>query len=204
MALYRMVFVGLSPLLTHNPAAMQTTGRGGKGRQIPTAEQEAEAGCYRTADGLFAAPGIAFRNSILEAAPQWRAGRLYMSAVLAHITVVEDLVPLYRRDGSPVGSYEIDMRRAIVQGQGIIRARPKFVDWAGFFTVDYDEALVTDLTRLRDIANDAGGRIGVGDYRPKRRGWFGRFAIVEAFGIAAPVREIPQAKELVAIARKAA
>jgi hypothetical protein len=205
MALYRLVFVGTSPLMTHNPAVMQTQRRG-KGKEIPSPEDEAEAGTYRLADGSCGIPGVAFRDGIVKAGAAWRQprGRSMMGTLLEHIHIEEDLVPLATVDGSPVTSYEIDVRRAVVQKQGILRARPKFREWGGHFTIEYDEALITNPEILRDIAADAGTRIGVGDYRGGgRKGWFGRHAIVHAFGVVSEVRQIPTAEALIVRARAA-
>lgn len=206
MALYRMVFVGLSPLLTHNPASMQKTRASAKGSNIPEPEVEAEAGTYRLEDGTCAIMGIGFRNGLIAAAGAWKKprGRGSMASDLAHVVVREELIPLYRADGSIITDYEIDRRRAVVQKNGIVRARPKYKDWGGFFTVEYDEALVANPQILVDICNDSGNRMGIGDYRPAKKGWFGRYAIIEAFGIASEARKIPEAKDLVKIARKAA
>ena len=63
MALFRVVFIGISPLMTHNPASMQTQRRG-KGKEIPSPEVEAEAGTYRLEDGSCGIPGIAFRCQV--------------------------------------------------------------------------------------------------------------------------------------------
>jgi hypothetical protein len=205
MGLYRLVFVGISPLLSHNPASMQTQRRG-KGKEIPSAEDEAEAGTYRLEDGSCGLPGIAFRNGIVQAGAAWRQprGRASMAPLLEHIDVEETLIPLCTADGSPVTSYEIDVRRAMVQRQGILRARPKFREWGGFYTVSYDEALISDPAILRDIAADAGTRIGVGDFRGGgKKGSFGRHAIVSGFGVLAEARTVPAAEALIARARAA-
>jgi hypothetical protein len=205
MALYRLVFVGISPLMTHNPASMQTQRRG-KGKEIPSPEDEAEAGTYRLEDGTCGIPGIAFRNGIVQAGAAWRQprGRASMAPLLEHIDIEETLVPLSTVDGSPITSFEIDRRRAMVQKAGILRARPKFREWGGHFTVIYDEALISDPAILRDIASDAGSRIGGGDFRGGgKKGSFGRHAIVHGFGVLAEVRTIPAAEALIARARAA-
>ena len=205
MALYRLVFIGISPLMTHNPASMQTQRRG-KGKEIPSPADEAEAGTYRLEDGSCGIPGIAFRNGIVQAGSAWRQprGRASMAPLLEHIDVEETLIPLCAADGSPVTSYEIDIRRAMVQRQGILRARPKFWDWGGHYAIVYDEALISDPEILRNIAADAGTRIGVGDFRGGgKKGSFGRHAIVEGFSVASEVRQIPSAEALIARARAA-
>jgi hypothetical protein len=174
-----IVVRGRTPLLTHNPQSMGTAPEAGRGSRIPEAEVEAEAGCYRMEDGSLAIKGEAFRGSILGAAGAWKVKRATMKSRLSHIVVIEDLVQLVdSNDGKPLTSYIIDSRRAIIMGKGIVRRRPRFDRWGAQFTVEYDPVLVAEPKLIVDICADAGGRIGVGDFRPARNGWFGRYDIV--------------------------
>src|SRR5262245_3901746 len=167
-------------LLTHNPSSMGVEIGPGKGSRIPEPEVEAEAGVYRDEDGVCCLKGEAFRGSLLGAAPAWKAkAKKTMKSLLSHIVVVEELVPLMRRDGSLIKDYVIDRRRAIVQRQGIIRSRPRFDEWSCEFTFEYDPQLISDPKLIVDILQDGGNRIGVGDYRPSRNGPFGRFVVRE-------------------------
>jgi hypothetical protein len=140
-------------------------------------EIEAEAGVYRLPDGSCAIRGEAFRASLLAAAGAWRMKKSTARTRLAHVVVIEDLIQLCRKDNTPITDYAIDARRAIIQRQGIIRCRPRFDEWSATFTFEYDQVLVPDPKLIVDIAADAGGRIGVGDYRPSKNGWFGRYRV---------------------------
>jgi len=173
----RIIVDGKSPLLTHNPESMGIAADAMKGGRIPAPDVEAEAGCYRLADGTCALKGESFRAAALGAAGAWKMKKSSARSRLAHIIVVEELVPLLRLDGTPISDYVIDKRRAIVQRQGIVRCRPRFDEWSAVFTFEYDSMLVPEPKLIVDILQDAGGRIGVGDYRPARNGWFGRFNV---------------------------
>ena len=169
---------GRTPLLTHNPQSMAVVHGPSKQSRIPDPQDEAEAGCYRRDDGALCIKGDSFRGSLLLAAGAWKTkGKATMKSRLAHIVVTEELIPIKHKDGALATSYEIDRRRVMVQKNGIIRSRPKFIDWSCGFTIEYDPAIVTDPKIICDIFNDAGGRIGVGDFRPGKNGWFGRFAV---------------------------
>lgn len=173
-----IVVDGIKPLLTHNPESMGVEKGPGKGSRIPEAEIEAEAGVYRLPDGTCGIKGDAFRGSGLTAAAAWKAkGKRTMKSLLSHITVVEDLIPLMHADDTPIKDYVIDKRRAIIQRNGIIRCRPCFPEWSARFTIEYDPELIPDPKIIADILQDAGNRIGVGDFRPGRNGPFGRFRV---------------------------
>lgn len=170
---------GITPLLTHNPESMGTGTEAKRGSRVPEAEAEAEAGCYRNEDGVCCIKGDAPRGALLAAGGAWKGkNRTTMKSVLAHVVVVEQLLPLYRKSGEPIRDYVIDARRAIVQRQGIIRRRPRFDEWRTSFTVEFDPVLIRDPKMIVDIAADAGNRIGVCDFRPQKNGPFGRFRIL--------------------------
>lgn len=195
MALLQMRVKGTYALLTHNPMSMLANNDNGEAKKgarvIPTPEVEAEGGLYRLEDGGFALPGFAFRNSILAAAMKWKKPKSRVSLIydMASLMVLEELVPLINDDGSRISSYQIHTMRAVIQGNGILRSRPKFPQWGAQFTIEYDEELGVSPDLIRDIATDAGKRIGVGDYRPQKikglPGPFGRYAVVSAENIAA-------------------
>jgi hypothetical protein len=172
--------VSIKPLLTHNPESMGSGAGAKKGSRVPDADVEAEAGTYRLSDGTCAIKGECFRGAILLAASAWKGPRRSsMAGELAHIVIAEELIPLVHYDGKPIKDYAIDARRAIVQKQGIIRHRPRFDEWACEFTIEYDPLLIRNPKLIVDILQDAGNRIGVGDYRPARKGFFGRFLVKE-------------------------
>jgi hypothetical protein len=169
---------GIKPLMTHNPQSMGGSSGPVRGSRVPAPEVEAEAGTYRMEDGVCAIKGESFRAALLNAASAWRIKRGTAKRMVAHIVVVEEMLPLYRRDGSPIRDYVIDSRRAIVQGQGIIRNRPKFDEWSCEFTIEFEPLLIDNNPQLLvDILADGGNRFGVGDYRPEHNGYFGRFRI---------------------------
>jgi hypothetical protein len=59
----------------------------------------------------------------------------------------------------------------------VLRHRPKFYDWELSFKAQLNTAIV-GINLLRKIVDDAGVKCGLGDYRPNRKGPFGRFVVV--------------------------
>src|SRR5215467_10467054 len=86
--------VGIKPLLTHNPESMGASSGAKRGSRVPEAEDEAEAGVYRLADGSCGIKGEAFRAAIVKAAAAWKSKRSSMKSQLTHITTIEELVML--------------------------------------------------------------------------------------------------------------
>lgn len=56
--------------------------------------------------------------------------------------------------------------------------RPRVDEWRCTFTVDVDTSMFPP-NLIRSVIDDAGKKIGLGDYRPARKGPFGRFVVVK-------------------------
>jgi hypothetical protein len=55
--------------------------------------------------------------------------------------------------------------------------RPRIFEWETMFTVKFDETI--DITKLEELVKVAGRQIGLGDWRPAKKGRFGRFVITK-------------------------
>jgi len=175
---YRFKILGVTPLLMHAPTAMGSNGSSPKRKEVPPPEEEAERGAYRTPEGYLCFPAIAFRNAALKVAGQYRSGKKSYKSLLAHIRTADEFVIMrHPETWEPLTSYAIDTRRAVVQGQGVIRARPRLDAWAcEVGLLGDDEIGVRDMDKvLLQFLNEAGGTIGVGDFRLEKGGWFGLF-----------------------------
>lgn len=181
MKVIKVKVTGLSALLCHNPAGMQSGAIKGVGaKKIPTPEEEAKAGLYIAADGNFYIHGESFRSSVIgrggSASGRKIGKRSAISCVSAGFFILtEQAVLLDPKTMKPLRTYEIDSRRAVIQGNGVVRSRPKFPDWATVFTAEVDEDFVT-VQIVMELLNIAGKVSGVGDFRPQCKGMFGRYA----------------------------
>jgi hypothetical protein len=63
-------------------------------------------------------------------------------------------------------------------GGRILAYRPMFEDWKLAFEVELDTSII-NAKLLRQIVDDAGKRIGLGDFRPSTKGPFGRFVVTK-------------------------
>lgn len=74
--------------------------------------------------------------------------------------------------------WKVDTRAVRIPATGgrILAHRPMFDDWALSFTLDLDTTIMGEKL-LRQIIDDAGKRVGIGDFRPATKGPFGRFVV---------------------------
>ena len=93
--------------------------------------------------------------------------------------MVDDLVCLLiYTDGKPLTEWEVDSRSVVIPSTGgrIMAHRPRVDAWNATFTLDLDTTMFTP-NLVRSVVDDAGKKIGLGDYRPARKGPFGRFVV---------------------------
>jgi hypothetical protein len=176
---------GVTPLLMHNPRGMMMSSDSAapsKSKKIPGAVEEAEIGAYRTPEGYLGFPSIGVRNCTITAAGAFKHKTRSWKTFVSHIQIEPaDLLVLTDTKGSPLTEYEVDVRRTVIKGRGaILRARPLVKEWRTNFTFIVDVTMLpTDDPRglIKTFLLEAGSRIGIGDYRPEKTGWFGRFTV---------------------------
>lgn len=74
--------------------------------------------------------------------------------------------------------WTVDTRAVVIPSTKgrILAHRPRFDDWALEFTATIDTSII-GAKLMRQIIDDAGNRVGLGDFRPARKGPFGRFRV---------------------------
>jgi hypothetical protein len=74
--------------------------------------------------------------------------------------------------------WRVDTRAVVIPSTKgrILAHRPIFDDWSLEFSLDLDTSILGPKL-LRSIIDDAGKRIGLGDFRPARKGPYGRFSV---------------------------
>lgn len=175
--------VGLTPLLMNNAASQLGADRARSRRKsVFVPEEEAEKAAYRDSQGYLVFPTAGIRSSILKAASQLKAegirGRKSLAQVLSGVLFPVEEFVWVTRDGKPLKEYAVDIRRAVVQRQGVLKARARVdLPWEirAVFALDLDRVTPGFLESIEEAANIAGRSVGIGDYRPERRGTFGRF-----------------------------
>jgi hypothetical protein len=74
--------------------------------------------------------------------------------------------------------WKVDTRAVRIPSTGgrILAHRPMFDDWALEFEVDLDTVILGEKL-FRSIVDDAGKRVGLGDFRPATKGPYGRYVV---------------------------
>jgi hypothetical protein len=166
--------MGTADILFHawNCEAVEEKGKAAKGSKAKKTD-DLESYVYRTEEGNLAIPGSYLRGAIVNAAkfrqdprsPRKSAMDLFKAGVVA-------LTPL-ASFGVSEWDY-VSKMRVTVQRAGITRSRPALrTGWKATFIMQVLLPEYISDTLLKEVLEDAGRLVGVGDFRPT----YGRFSV---------------------------
>jgi len=140
-------------------------------------KEQAEIAAYRDAEsGKLFIPGINIQRAFIAAASFSKGkGRASLQKqAAASLFISPEYVLLGTKE------YEIDSRPVVIPATKgrVIRHRPLIKEWKASFEIEYDESLLTEK-QVRKIVDDSGSRVGLLDFRPEKKGPFGRFIVIE-------------------------
>lgn len=142
-----------------------------------TPRDRASERLYLDSEGRPVLPGPNLYRSIVD------AGRFHKAGKEKITTMKSSLVPAgvwLREIECPIvdGAWEPDIRAVVNPSTGgrMVACRPRFDRWLVRFTIDIDDKMFSSSI-IRSLVDDAGQKIGVGDFRPARKGPFGRFKV---------------------------
>jgi hypothetical protein len=142
-----------------------------------TPREQATPKTYSDKDGNLYIPGPNIFACLIAAGSFHKVGKSKVttqksSLIPAGISIEEIICPLGTKD------FEVDSRSVVIPATGgrIMCHRPRLDNWGVQFTLSIDEAMFApDFVRL--LVDDAGSKVGLGDFRPARKGPFGRFFV---------------------------
>ena len=185
---------GVSPLLMHSDRASdplskesqwlsEISGKRGKTEAdlVELARREFHCSLYLDPAGRPTVPIDNVHSGLYAAAKRRKEGPLFSGSFTVSNVRFE-----YEGPDEPDALWEqqekfVDRRSVRVGTSRVIRTRAIFPEWSLSVTAEHDPD-VADIFHIRQWAEIAGARIGLGDYRPQRGGLFGRFEAKIATG----------------------
>lgn len=162
---------GISPLLMHAFPMVPPD----KGYEKWSPEKQAAFSEYRDPDTKeLYIPGIAIQRCLIGAAAYSKGkGRSSLQKPVAACVLITP-----ERCGLGVTDYIVDSRPVVIAATKgrIIRHRPRFEKWEATFQIEFDDELLSGK-EIRQVVDDAGKRVGLLDFRPEKKGPFGRFMV---------------------------
>lgn len=178
----KVTIEGISPLLMNRfteaaeiavSGGTSVTLRGSKG----TPREQAEPKRYADDKGMLYVPGPNIFAALVAAGTFHKAGKSKITTMKTSLVPagiqLDELVCSLDTD-----KWEVDSRSVVIPSTGgrIMCHRPRVDDWSLTFTLDVDTTMF-DPKLVRALVDDCGKKIGLGDYRPARKGPFGRFVV---------------------------
>lgn len=170
-------FTGTSPLLMHNPKAMEMEKAPGP-KVARNEKKELELAAYREDDGTLYFMADAFRRSLLMACKGIKIGMMGLEGIMkGSMFSIDDHVPLmHPKTREPLTTYKSRRDRAVNKKAGaIIIFRPMLEEWMCEVVFEVDDEYMPDLSLLVKVWNKGGKTVGVGAFRVEKGGRFGRY-----------------------------
>lgn len=178
---------GISPLLMHSDRASdplskeaqwlsEISGKRGKTEAdfVELARREFHCSLYLDPTGRPTIPIDNVHSCLYGAAKRRKEGPLFSGSFTVSSVQFEYEGPLEPDALWDQREKFVDRRSVKVGTSRVIRTRAIFPEWSLVVTAEHDPD-VADIFNIRQWAEIAGTRIGLGDYRPQRGGLFGRF-----------------------------
>jgi len=175
---------GTTPLICNRftDAAAEASSGGVRGSSAAadrgTPLEIAESKIYRGLDGKPMIPQPNLMRCLVEGGRFHKVGKTQLTtSKSSHMYACVDIsgaeIPLIHRQ-----PWKVDTRAVRIPSTGgrILAHRPMFDDWALEFVLDLDTSIVGAKV-FRMVVDDAGKRIGLGDFRPATKGPYGKFVV---------------------------
>ena len=165
-------------------AAAESSSSGSRGSSAAqdrgTPQEIAQGKLYIGLDGNFMIPQPNLMRSIVDAGRFHKVGKTQLttskSSILYGCVDIEgaEIAILHKQP------WKVDTRAVRIPSTGgrILAHRPMFDDWALEFTVKLDTSIL-GAKLFRQVVDDAGSRIGLGDFRPSTKGPYGRYVVTK-------------------------
>lgn len=142
--------------------------------------EEAKLNAYIADDGTFFFNAQSIPGTMTNAGAnhKMRGSRKTLRFVVPGAVRMEcDAITILNGDG-PAKDFEVDSRPVTIPATKgrVMRHRPRFDSWGAKFHILLDDDQL-DAETAYQLLSEAGRSVGIGDFRPEKRGPFGTFQI---------------------------
>lgn len=175
---------GITPLLIHRFSEDAEQAKPNRRVEVKTRDprEEATKNAYIAKDGTYYFNAFAIPCSMGNAGANHKARGSRKSlrfVVPSAVRLLTDAITILNGAG-PAKDFEVDARPVTIPATKgrVMRYRPRFDQWGAAFEMTINDDLLS-VEMAHQLLNEAGLSIGIGDFRPEKRGPFGTFRVVE-------------------------
>ena len=175
---------GVTPLLIHR--FNEDAEKASKTRRVEVKDrdprQEATKNAYIAKDGTFYFSAFSITGSMGNAGASHKSTGSRKSlrfVVPSAVRMLSDTITILNGAG-PAKDFEVDSRPVTIPATKgrVMRHRPRFDQWGAKFDLQIDDELLS-VEMAQRLLTEAGQSIGIGDFRPEKRGPFGTFRVTK-------------------------
>ena len=167
---------GTTPILFNRFRDVQIEGKSKK-RTGAMAESDIEDKLF-IIDKKICLPAVYLKNCITEASKQFKiVGKgksTYSKLVASTVDIIPDMIEL---DSGKFEIFRISAVNPMTKGR-MMTERPRFNKWKAKFEIVLNDPAVP-FGVINEILEHAGKYVGIGDWRPEKKGMHGKFLISE-------------------------
>jgi hypothetical protein len=173
---------GTTPLLIHRFSEEAEQVKATRRIEATTRDPRAEAEkvVYKNSRGEYFFSAAAIPNAMSAAGANHKARgtrKTLRFVVPSAVRSPSDVIVILNGSG-PADHFEVDARPVTIPAKGrVMRYRPRFDDWGARFPLVVNDDLLS-LEMAQQLLTEAGVGVGIGDFRPEKRGPFGTFRVV--------------------------
>jgi len=180
MKVYNVTIQGTTPLLMNRPSQLEISDKSKDvKRETKTPDEISESKIYADAEGKIYLPSTWFRGALVEAGKQKKMGgkgssKATYSKIVGSSVSIEPFEILLKKPNWK--TFSILAVNPTTHGRNILH-RPQFEKWEVDMQVRFEEEQI-ESSVMKELFDIAGKMVGVGDWRPAKKGMFGKFQVV--------------------------
>jgi len=180
MKTYNVTIQGITPLLMNRPSQLEISDKSKDvKRETKTPEEKAEGKLYTDAEGKIYMPSTWFRGALVEAGKYKKRGgtgssKSNFSKIVGSCVLIEPFEILMKKPEWK--TFSILAVNPTTRGRNQLD-RPQFKKWEADMQVQFEEEQI-EPSVMKELFDIAGKLVGVGDWRPAKKGMFGKFQVV--------------------------
>ena len=177
MKKYKVEITGITPLLQNKPAEYGFDEQWIEKKASTDYEKEALQKLYIDSSGLIYQPATHIDRALIEAGKKIKVkgqGKATYSKLFGSMVAVEEFEIPHK-----IQEYEIHKSLVVIPSTKgrVMRYRPMFKKWIIEFHIEGEEEIPQDV--IKEALEIAGKYVGIGDWRPEKKGKFGKFQVTK-------------------------
>ncbi len=167
---------GITPLLMNKPNITELSDKAKLRQAGDKLNQQFETKQYKTSENKLFIPDTHIRGALIEAGKNIKVsgkGKATYSKIIGYAVRIQPAQILHKK--TRLEKYTVLAVNPTTKGRSPL-CRPLLKEWEVDFQIIYDKEEIP-LEALKQAIDLAGKRIGIGDWRPQKKGSFGKFIV---------------------------